>query len=162
MKIPRREYSVDCKYILSYLIQSNETKKLIIHTQMTVDDFLSATVHPMKKELLELRRIIRESSPSLTEHIKWNAPSFCDQGDDRITFNLSKKDALLIIFHRGAKSKTLKLKSPLLTTNADLLEWPSPDRGIMKFNTMDEVKERTTKLKSIVKEWISITAKYAA
>lgn len=129
---------------------------------MSVDEFLNSTTHPLKKELVELRRIIRQSNPTLTEQIKWNAPSFCDEGDDRITFNLSKKESILIIFHRGAKSKKLQLKEPLLTKHAALLDWPAPDRGVLKFSTMAEVKARTAELKTITKDWIAITAKYAA
>ncbi|HEY0740961.1 MAG TPA: DUF1801 domain-containing protein [Chryseosolibacter sp.] len=129
---------------------------------MSVDEFLTNTTHPLKNELLALRKIIAQSNPKLTEQIKWNAPSFCDDGDDRITFNLSKKDSVLIIFHRGAKSKKLQLKSPLLTKHAELLDWPAPDRGVMKFSSMAEVKARTTALKAITKDWITLTANNAA
>jgi uncharacterized protein YdhG (YjbR/CyaY superfamily) len=129
---------------------------------MTVDKFIKELDHPLKKELIELRKNILSSEKTLTEQIKWNAPSFCHNGDDRITFNLAKKDTLLLIFHRGAKSKALKITEPLLEENAELLDWPAPDRGIMKFRTMNEIKSGSKKLKQIVKDWITITAKHAA
>jgi hypothetical protein len=69
---------------------------------------------------------------------------------------------VLLIFHRGAKSKKLQLTKPLLEENADLLEWPAPDRGVMKFASMEEVKANSRALKKIVKDWITITAKHAA
>jgi hypothetical protein len=129
---------------------------------MNVDDFIKINSHPLKKELAELRKIISNSQPELTEQIKWNAPSFCHQGDDRITFNLSKPDAILLIFHRGAKAKQIRSKSPILKANVDLLDWPAPDRAIMKFKSMNEVRGLKSNLITIVKDWILITADYAA
>jgi hypothetical protein len=129
---------------------------------MSVDDFLKTNQHSLKKELAELREIISKTEPSLTEHIKWNAPSFCHNGDDRITFNLSKPNAILLIFHRGAKAKKLTLKSPLLKVNSELLDWPSPDRAVMKFTSMAEITSLKRKLSTIVKDWIAVTSDYAA
>jgi uncharacterized protein YdhG (YjbR/CyaY superfamily) len=129
---------------------------------MNVNDFIKTNKHSLKKELAELREVVSRTEPSLTEHIKWNAPSFCHNGDDRITFNLSKPDAILLIFHRGAKAKKLALKSPLLKVNSELLEWPSPDRGVMKFKSMAEVISLKGKLSAIVKDWIAVTSDHAA
>lgn len=129
---------------------------------MSVDDFVRDSTHPLKKELVELRKIISKSDPQLTQQIKWNAPSFCHKGDDRITFYLSKPDVILLIFHRGAKAKKMTFKSPILKANSELLEWPSPDRAVMKFKTMNEVTALKSKLSAIVKDWIEITSTYAA
>lgn len=128
---------------------------------MIVDDFIKTMDHPLKKELIELRKIIRDSDKTLTEQIKWNAPSFCYNGDDRITFNLAKKDSVLLIFHRGAKASKIKFSKPILTRNADMLEWPANDRAIMKFKSYEDVTQNKEKLRAIVKEWIKVTAGYA-
>ena len=129
---------------------------------MSVEDFIATVDHPLKKELLELRKIIRDSEKTLTEQIKWNAPSFCHNEDDRITFNLSRKDSLLLIFHRGAKAKKVKFSKPILNNHLDLLEWPAHDRAVMKFRSAEDVKKLKGKLKTIVKDWIATTAEYAA
>jgi uncharacterized protein YdeI (YjbR/CyaY-like superfamily) len=129
---------------------------------MNVEDFLKNTDHPLKKELLELRKIIRDSDKTLTEQIKWNAPSFCHKEDDRITFNLARRDSLLLIFHRGAKAKKIKFPKPILTKNTDILEWPSNDRAVMKFKNMAEVNKNKETLQSIVREWIKVTMEYDA
>lgn len=129
---------------------------------MTADDFLKIADHAMKTELLELRKIIRDSDKTLTEQIKWNAPSFCHNGDDRITFNLAKKDSLLIIFHRGAKAKKMNFSKPILNEHSNLLEWPANDRAVMKFKDMTEVNKNREKLRAIVKEWIKVTSAHAA
>lgn len=129
---------------------------------MTIDEFIKTNQHPLKKEMLELRKIIKGSDASLTEQIKWNAPSFCHHGDDRITFNLSKPDAILLIFHRGAKAKKVASKSPILKENASLLEWPAPDRGVMKFKSMKDVTTLQSTLSTIIKDWLATTANHAA
>ncbi|HEY0655144.1 MAG TPA: DUF1801 domain-containing protein [Chryseosolibacter sp.] len=129
---------------------------------MSVDEFIKNTSHSRKSEMLELRKIISKSVPALTEQIKWNAPSFCHAGDDRITFNLSKPDTILLIFHRGAKSKKLASKSPILKDNTEFLEWPAPDRGVMKFKSMNDVTSKRSALAQIVKDWITITSEHAA
>jgi hypothetical protein len=131
-------------------------------TAMNVEDFLKHTDHPLKKELLELRKIIRDSDKTLTEQIKWNAPSFCHKGFDRITFNLARRDSLLLIFHRGAKATKMKFAKPILTKNTDILEWPANDRAVMKFKNMMEVNQNKETLRSIVKEWIRVTMEYDA
>lgn len=129
---------------------------------MIIDDYIKNLEHPLKEELLTLRKIIHESEKTLTEQIKWNAPSFCHNGDDRITFNLARKDSLLLIFHRGAKAKKMSFTKPILPNYEDLLEWPAHDRAVMKFKSAEDVKKMKAKLKLIVKDWIAITSKYAA
>ena len=47
----------------------------------TVDQYLGSLDTPARELVDAVRDIIRQSHPDLTEHIKWNAPSFravCD------------------------------------------------------------------------------------
>ena len=52
-----------------------------------------------------LRALAQAAHPGVTEHIKWNAPSFCVGGDDRITLGLQPKGGVRAVLHRGAKVK---------------------------------------------------------
>jgi hypothetical protein len=122
-----------------------------------VEDFVHKLNHPLKKAIETLREIILSVNKEITEHIKWNAPSFCFQDDDRITFNLYRNDCILIVFHRGAKIKDSKGKEPLFTDSTGLLEWLSNDRAVVKLYSLDEVNEKKDKLKKIVKQWIKET-----
>ncbi|HSF46597.1 MAG TPA: DUF1801 domain-containing protein, partial [Chitinophagaceae bacterium] len=54
----------------------------------SVDGFIRKLDHPLKDVVVKLRSIILDTDPKLTEQVKWNAPSFCYNGDDRITMNL--------------------------------------------------------------------------
>jgi hypothetical protein len=122
-----------------------------------VEAFIKESNHLLKPVLLALREIISKAEPSLTEQIKWNAPSFCHKGDDRITFHLGKKDCVLIIWHRGAKSKDRKGRGPLLEDDSGLLQWQSPDRALSKFSSVREVEQNKSVLTKLVKRWISAT-----
>ena len=122
-----------------------------------VKEFIQTSKHPLKKALEEIREIILGADKRITEHIKWNAPSFCFNGDDRITFNLSKNDRLLLIFHRGAKVKDSKSKEPLFEDTTGMLEWLAHDRAVVKIQTIEEVAGKKAVLTKIVKRWLSAT-----
>ena len=67
-----------------------------------------------RKPLVEaMLQAIDEECPDLTKIIKWNAPSFCDDGKDRLTLMLHKKDRVGLILHTGVKPKEDK-KAPRL------------------------------------------------
>ena len=122
-----------------------------------VKEFIRTSKHPLKKALEEIREIILGADKRITEHIKWNAPSFCFNGDDRITFNLSKNDRILLIFHRGAKVKDSKSKEQLFEDTTGMLEWLAHDRAVVKIQTIEEVAGKKAVLTKIVKRWLSAT-----
>lgn len=72
-----------------------------------VDQYVSALEHPHNETIELVRSAILASNGKITEQIKWNAPGFGLQGDDRVTFRLQPKDRFQIVFHRGAKVKDL-------------------------------------------------------
>jgi uncharacterized protein YdhG (YjbR/CyaY superfamily) len=122
-----------------------------------VEFFIQSSKHTLKPAMIVLRTIILKADKTLTEQIKWNAPSFCHQGDDRITFNLSKKDCLQVIWHRGAKSKDRKGRENLFDDDSGLLEWLSPDRAITRFYSEAEVTKSKATIAKLVKRWIDAT-----
>jgi hypothetical protein len=123
-----------------------------------VKEFIQTSKHPLKKAVEEIREIILGADKRITEHIKWNAPSFCFNGDDRITFNLSKNDRILLIFHRGAKVKDGKSKEPLFEDTTGMLEWLAHDRAVVKFQSLEDVADKKTALKKVVKLWLAETS----
>jgi uncharacterized protein YdeI (YjbR/CyaY-like superfamily) len=119
--------------------------------------YLEQLEHPLKREVEELRGVILGVGLGLREGIKWNAPSYSVAGEDRVTFNLSAKDKVRLIFHRGARVKDGKGKGRLLEDDSGLLEWASDDRAIATFRTMDEVMAGKAALKRLVRRWIEAT-----
>ena len=96
------------------------TEKLSGHKQVLV--FLEGLDHPFSKEIQEVRKIILDADQNLTEQIKWNAPSFCHNREDRITFNLHAKDHFKLIFHCGAKPKDTKTNRQLFNDETGLIK----------------------------------------
>ena len=121
-----------------------------------VQTYLSQSTHPKPDILLALRDIIRAAAPDLHEHIKWNAPSYQAGGDDRITFNLSKPDAVKIILHRGATAKDTKTGVRLVADDTGWLIWASDQCAAVHFETMEQVSDRAKWLETLVPRWIAV------
>lgn len=122
-----------------------------------VIEYMSVLEHPLKKEIEIIREIILSTNTQITEHIKWNAPSFCFNNEDRVTFNLRGKGHVQLIFHCGAKVKDNKAKEPLFYDTTGLLDWVAGDRATVKFINMNDVKAKEEKLIEVITKWIEAT-----
>lgn len=120
-----------------------------------VTDFIENVDHPLKHEVEILRAIIMAADEGITEQVKWKSPSFCYQGQDRITFNLHKTDRVLIVFHRGAKAKDSQ--GFRFEDSTGLLEWASADRALLTFRDQAEIQDKQAALTNIVSRWIHAT-----
>lgn len=123
-------------------------------TQHTAEitTFIENVKHPLKQEIVALRDIILSANADITEHIKWNAPSFCYNDEDRVTMNFHKQDRIVLVFHRGAKVKD---STDFHFEDASgLMEWASKDRALATFRTMQEIEDHTDALKNIVSRWM--------
>lgn len=118
--------------------------------------YLENLDHPLKSEFLKIREMVFKANPNLSEQIKWNAPSFCLNGEDKITFNLPpKKDSLQLVFHRGVKKKELP-KEKLINDDSGLLKWVTNDRAVIRFTSMQEILENETKFIDIIQKWLEV------
>ncbi|MBC7829263.1 MAG: DUF1801 domain-containing protein [Chitinophagaceae bacterium] len=111
----------------------------------------------MKKEIEKIRKIVLNANTGLTEHIKWNAPSFCFLGDDRITMRIYPIKNIQLIFHRGAKVKQ-QPKNKLISDDSGLLLWKENDRAVMTLTNMEDIKSKEPHLIEIVNKWLKATA----
>ena len=121
-----------------------------------VAQFLEELQHPLKREIEVVRKIILSADERLSEQIKWNAPSFCLNNEDRITFNLRGKGYFLLVFHCGAKAKP-KGSEPLFDDATGLLEWAAADRATAKFTDMEDVNAKREKLAEVIAKWLEVT-----
>ena len=115
-----------------------------------VDAFMKELDHPFKVEVEAIRKIIKKVNKGITEQVKWKAPSFSYKGY-LVTFNLWEKKRVHLVFHNGA----------ILTDKGGLLEGDYPDRRMMYFSDMKDVKAKKAALESFVKEWITLMDKEA-
>ena len=121
-----------------------------------VADFISSLEHPLMEEIEMVRHIILSTNDKITEQIKWNAPSFCYEGEDRITFNLHGKDYFRLIFHCGSKVKDRRTNEPLIADPNGILEWKAADRAIMTFTNKENMKANEEKLREVITRWLAV------
>ena len=122
-----------------------------------VNQFMEKLEHPLKAEIEKVRELILSSDEQITEHIKWNAPSFCYQGEDRVTFRLFPAvDSFQLIFHRGAKVKDST--DFAFQDESGLLKWLAQDRATLLFHDMNEIEEKSTLFKNLVSRWMAANA----
>lgn len=119
-----------------------------------VDQFIKDLEHPLKEEIAQMRAIILDSDEQMTEHIKWNAPSFCYNGVDRLTFNLHARDRIQLIFHRGAKVKDST--GFAFEDSAGLLKWVAPDRALLTIQDKQDLEAKKAALVNVVSQWIKV------
>ncbi len=122
----------------------------------SVDDFLAALAHSRKDEIASLRDIVRGAVDGITETVKWNAPSFCWNGDDRVTMRLHPGNRVQLVFHRGAKARPeggFSFMDPF-----GLIEWAAADRGVLTITGPDMLDERAAEITALVRAWMAATA----
>jgi len=123
----------------------------------TVEEFLNS-LDVDKRQLVDtLRDLILKTEPNLEEHIKWNAPSYVLDGEDRITFNLMNKQGVVkLVLHMGATRKEDKKGAPVLQDTSGLIEWNSDIRGTITFNEIDDIQSNLPALKIVLKNWLTV------
>jgi uncharacterized protein YdhG (YjbR/CyaY superfamily) len=123
----------------------------------THQEFMSQFDDERKPLVAALLAAIIEACPGLGETIKWNAPTFCDDGKDRMTLMLHKKDRVGLILHTGARPKEDKKAPHLYADETGLLEWNSNIRATISFLGLDEFLSKRDLFKKAVKRWIEET-----
>ncbi len=122
-------------------------------SQQKVDSFLDALKHPHDRGVRLLRATLLARVPGLTEHVKWNAPSFIHEGVDRITFRLRPGDLLQLIFHRGPSVRS-DVDSFAFADPTGLMEWQTPDRAVVAFADSADVEAKLEAVVGIARRWV--------
>ncbi|PWU56137.1 DUF1801 domain-containing protein [Micromonospora sp. S4605] len=118
-----------------------------------VDAFMATLDHPLRAGVEELRSAILASNADISEHVKWNAPSFRYNGDDRVTFRLRPADRLQLIFHRGAKVRS-DVADFTFHDSTGLVTWLAPDRGVVTFPDLETIQSQQAAVVSLVNRWV--------
>lgn len=123
----------------------------------TVEEFLNDLDSNKRIRVDILRKLILAAEPRLEEHIKWNAPSYVMDGEDRITFNLMNKQGVVkLVLHMGATRKEDKNGTPIMQDETGLVEWNSDIRGMIIFDAGEDIDLKSASLRQIIKHWLSI------
>ena len=123
-----------------------------------IPDFLSSLTPDKKSQVELLRTIIKTAAPSLTEHIKWNAPSYTFDGVDRITFNLLNKEGLVkLVLHVGGTRPENKKGEPVMADDSGIIAWQSDVRGVLTFTDLADVKAKQKTVADILSRWLAVS-----
>lgn len=122
----------------------------------TIEEFLADQDESKREQIELLRSIIKNAHPHLTEHIKWNAPSYVLDGEDRVTFNLMNKEGVVkLILHMGATRKEDKKGVPVLSDDKGLVSWQSDIRGMLSFTDVADIKAKRAGIADILVRWLA-------
>jgi hypothetical protein len=114
-----------------------------------VDAFLRDCDHPRVAEFEQVRKLILDASHSISEGIKWSAPSFRTE-EWFATLHVRDPQKVQVVFHLGAKKSEGTQRVPVGAPEG-MVEWLAPDRCMV---TVEDVKRRGKALQAFVRAWI--------
>lgn len=120
-----------------------------------VDGWLAAQTPDSRHAVERLRAAVLAAADGVTEHIKWNGPSFCIDGDDRITVGLAPKGGVRAILHRGVKVKDAS--GFVFPDDSGLIRWAAPDRGVISFADEAAIAANAEAFANICRRWLEAT-----
>jgi hypothetical protein len=123
---------------------------------LTVDEFLNDLTEDRRQQVEALRLIIKAINPELSEHIKWNSPSYVLDGEDRITFNMHYPDQTMLLIHMGATRKETKKADPIMNDTTGLIKWNSDIRGTLAFHSLDDIARSEADITKVLSAWLLI------
>ncbi|WP_426167113.1 DUF1801 domain-containing protein [Sandarakinorhabdus sp. DWP1-3-1] len=123
---------------------------------MAVDAYIAGLDAPTAAVVTRLRTLAMTAAEGVTEHVKWNAPSFCVAGDDRITLGLERAGGVRMVLHRGAKVKDSA--GFVFADPAGLARWPAVDRGVVTIRDAAALEAMAPALADVMARWLAATA----
>ena len=112
---------------------------------------MAALDHPLKADIVAVRKLILGASPAISDGVKWNSLSF-RKSDWFATVNLRSKDVVQLVFHTGAKAKdNPELKIP---DDNGLLLWLAKDRALVTLGGGKTLKTNRAAFEAVVRAWI--------
>ncbi|MGN6595151.1 hypothetical protein [Sphingopyxis terrae] len=83
------------------------------------------------------------------------AASFIHAGDHKLTLGRNKDGGIRLVAHRGAKPRPVELFS--FIDSQGVADWPSADRGVMTFRSIEEVDRIAAQVQLFVARWLEAT-----
>jgi hypothetical protein len=123
---------------------------------LTVTAYITQLSHPRKDDIISLRQAILAGDARIGEQIKWNAPSFLWNGDDRVTLLLKPADRVALVFRCGVKVKSRAGFS--FNDPTGLIVWSTPDRGALTLQADFPLAKRLPELVALVLAWMQQTS----
>ena len=123
-------------------------------TYRTVEEFLAAQPPGRRAEIEVLRQTVLSADSELSEHVKWNSPSYVLNGTDRVTVNVHARGVRLIL-HWGTRIAEDKTAAP--TFDGDpfgLLTWHSNIRASIGVTDLADLRAKQDQIRDVVRRWL--------
>lgn len=120
--------------------------------EVTVNDFIATLKHPHKDAIELLREVVLGADKSISDEVKWNAPSYRTT-ESFATTHLRAKTGVGMILHFGAKKRAIAPREAIADPSG-LLQWLADDRAMVSFADIADVKGRRAAFTALVREWI--------
>ena len=121
----------------------------------SVEDLVAALPEPSRGAMQALRDLVAASHPDVSEHVKWNGPSFVIDGDDRISLGVAKGGTVRAVLHRGAKVKSTE--GFVFEDDTGLIQWAAADRGVIAFSNAADVAANGAAFHALCRRWFETT-----
>lgn len=121
---------------------TGEMDSSLNNTSAVVDEWFAAFDHPLKQEMLSVRRIMLDADARIAESIKWQAPTYEYKGN-LVSFQPRAKKFVSLMFHRGAE---IPGDHPVLQGDAALVR-------TMRLADARDIEEHREALQAVVRAW---------
>jgi hypothetical protein len=122
----------------------------------TVDEFLAAQPPDRREQVDELRALVLEAAPELTEIVKWNSPDYTLGGVDRLTINAAGRGPVRLILHFGTERAESKGAAPSFAEDpAGLLTWHSDIRASLELPPAHELDAKRQPIVAVIRAWLA-------
>lgn len=120
---------------------------------MEAAEYMSGLKHARKAEVERIRAAILASDPELSETVKWNAPNFVFEGEDRVTLRLQPRDRVDLVLHRGARRRP-DAESFSFEDPSGLIHWASSDRGVISIPEGTDLDALLPVIVTVIHAWV--------
>lgn len=112
-----------------------------------VDTWFKTYDNPQAQLVQQVRSLVLDASPEVTEAIKWQAPTFMYRGNIA-SFYPKTKQHVSLMFHQGAS----------LPDPDGLLEGRGDTSRVAKFLDADDLAAKADALQALIRAWVSAHA----
>ena len=132
--------------------------------KLTNKELVTAHIQQLEPETAEtietLRQIILSANSEVSEHIKWNNPSFYYSGEMK-PFNPKeyKRDIAVMNLHKGKIMIVFPSGAKLNDTSGLLTGDYTDGRRIAVFKDLEDVKSKAETLNHLINRWVDMVDK---
>ena len=125
-----------------------------------VERYISQLEPEIQPAIEYLRQVILSIDKEISEHIKWNSPSFYYSGEMKEFDPKEYKRDILVMNLRKNKIMCVLPTGMDIKVNTEILEGNYTDgRRIINFRNLGDIQEKEPKLRETIKEWLSLIEK---